>query len=628
MPGGYIGKNLFVDISKNKIQSFDFSDDEKRKFIGGYGIGAKYIYENQNPNIDSLGEESIIGVLAGPLTGLRFPAVARFTVCGKSPLTNTWGDSNGSGAFGPKLKFSGIDSLFIKGKSDKPIYYIVDNGNLKVENASAIWGKDTYQTEDILKDIYGKKAEVLCIGPSGEKEMKLSALITSKGRAAARGGLAAIMGSKKIKAIVAVGESSVNVANEEDFKLTKIKFLKDIKEDCGFSYTYKNIGTTGTTVDGLIGGDSPVKNWFGSSSDMTEYSKLEYENMRKYIQARKGCFACPIACWGHIKIDEGKYKLDEYAHIPEYETCSAFGSYCLNNNFEVIIKCNDICNRYGIDTISTGSSLSFAINCFEEGLISKKDTDGIELRWGNSDAIVMMTENIAKGEGFGKILSNGVAEASKIIGIQSEKYAIHINGQELPAHDPRFQPSLAVIYSLDATPGRHMQGSCFCKPPGLEEYVHDLKFDFQRDEFTGRAKTLKVLSSLMHCIQTLGACAFGYFSTSIGTFIQCYNAATGWDISFDEFLETGERIGVARHLFNIREGLNPINYKFPEVILGVPLLDKGPLKGAKIDLKMMQKEYYNEMDWDIENGLPSKEKIKKLELNSFLDGRILESRKG
>ena len=530
MIGGYKNKVLLISLSSGETQEIYFNDEEKRKFIGGYGYGAKFILERQKAGVDPLGEENIFGVFAGPLTGTNFPAVSRFTICGKSPLTDTWGDSNGSGSFGPMLKFAGFDGLFIEGSSEAPIYLYLENSNLKVKDASFLWGKDTYQTENILKDEHGKRASILCIGPAGERMSPISAVITSKGRAAARGGLAAIMGAKEIKAIVANGNSKVRIFDREKFMKVRNRFKKNISEGCGFADIFTTTGTPGHVEAGIITGDSPIKNWLGVPSDLGDFNQFEYENIKKYKIAKKGCHACNIACWGHVMIKNGEYISKEPSHMPEYETCSAFGSYCLNKNFESIIKCNDICNRYGLDTISTGAVIAFAINCFHRGIISKKDTDDIELKWGNDKAIVRMTEKIARDEGFGKILSKGSKRAASIIGNGAEEFTVHVQGQELPAHDPRLEPSLAVIYTLDATPGRHTQAATFGPPPNIEQIFPDVAFRFDRNSYTGRAKAERILLSLVHSINSLGACQFGYLSSEVTIFPECLSAITGWDV--------------------------------------------------------------------------------------------------
>lgn len=493
MIGGYMSKFLFVDLTNKKIIEEKISYDMARKFIGGYAIASRIIYERQKAGVDPLSGENVFGILAGPLTGTSLPVVSRYTVVGKSPLTNLWGDANSRGYFGPFVKFSGYDGIFFHGISENPVYLLLGKGKVEIYDAHEIWGKDTYATEDILKSKHGKRAQVSCIGPAGEMLSRLAGVITSKGKAAARSGLGAVMGIKKLKAIVVLGGSSVSVANPDKLEELRKKYMKQIKDGVGFADMYSSTGTPGYIETGAINGDSPVKNWFSVGvNELKDTSGYTYKNIEKYIVRKGSCYKCIMGDWKYVLVKEGTYALKEETHIPEYETSSAFGSYCLNTNFESIIKCNDICNRYGIDTISTGATIAFAINCYEEGLITRKDTDGIELTWGNHSSIVKIAEKIAKREGFGDILADGVKRAEEKIGKGSEKYAIHVGGQELPAHDSRFEPSMTSMYINDATPGRHGQASQYCVPPKLTELMPDIDFSFsfgnKRDIYTGRAK--------------------------------------------------------------------------------------------------------------------------------------------
>ena len=283
-------------------------------------------------------------------------------------------------------------------------------------------------------------------------------------------------------------------------------------------------------------------------------------------------------------VKDGPYKLEEEAHIPEYESTSAFGSYCLNTNYESIIKCNDICNRYGIDTISAGSIVAFAINCYEDGILNRNDTDGLELTWGNHSSIVKLTEKIAKREGVGELLSDGVKVASEKIGGGAEKYAVHVGGQELPAHDPRFEPSMASVYTNNATPGRHTQDAQFTVPPKLAEFFPEIDFSFsfgnKKSIMSGRARAQKIMSSLNHCMNSSGMCLFGFLSTEVEFMPECIAQVTGWDITLDELIRTGERIGNMRLVFTLREGINPMMLPFPGVAIGNPPIQAGLARGT------------------------------------------------
>ena len=619
MVGGYMGKFLFVNLSNESISEIPLNYTLAREFLGGYGIASRLIYEMQKPGVDPLGEEAYLAIITGPLTGTPLPFVSRFTVAGKSPLTNSWGDANARGYFGPYLKFSGFDGVFFKGISKRPVYLLIDNGKATICDASEIWGKDTYATEDYLKTKYGKNAYVACIGPAGEKLTKIAGVITSKGKAAARSGLGAVMGSKKLKAVVVRGELQVPLANPIMVENLRKKYIKQAKDGVGFAKMYSTTGTPGYIEAGAINGDSPVKNWFGVGiKDLKDISEYKYENIAKYIVRRGTCYKCIMGDWKYVMIESGPYSLKEETHMPEYETASAFGSYLCNTNFESIIMCNDICNRYGLDTISTGATIAFAMMCFEAGILTKSDTEGIELNFGNHQAIVEITLKIAKREGIGEILADGVKNAAEKIGKGSEKFAIHVGGQELPAHDPRFEPSMASIYRNEPTPGRHGQASQYCVPTKLAELMPDIDFSFsfgnKRNIMHGRGKAQKVLSCLNHCVQSLGCCLWGYLSTEVTFMPECLSAVTGWDVDLNELVTTGERIGNMRLAFALREGVNPVKWNFPKVALGDPPLKEGPTAGITVDLDLLTKEFFGEMEWDPETSKPSKKKFEELNL--------------
>jgi aldehyde:ferredoxin oxidoreductase len=432
MPDGIIGRMLFVDLTAGRIHEEELREQDARAFLGGYGLGAKVLYERLPKGTDPLGPDNLVGFLAGPLTGTPLPFVSRYTVVGKSPLTGCWGDANGSGAFGPALKFSGYDAVFVSGCSGSPVCLLVGDGPPRLEGAGEAWGRDTYFTEDWVKGRYGPRAEAACIGPAGERQARIAAVISAKGRAAARAGLGAVMGSKRLKAVVALGSGKVPLAFPEKVAELRKKYTQQMKDGVGFSSFYRVTGTPGYTEVAVVNGDTPVGNWASDVSRLADTSLLCYDSMKAYITKRRTCLGCPMADWGQAMIREGPYRLDEEAHVPEYETTSMFGPNCLNTNYESIVKCNDLCNRYGIDTISAGSAVAFAIRCREEGLLSSEDLDGLDPKWGDHAAIVALTGRMVRGEGIGALLAEGVKAAAERIGKGAERFAVHVGGQELP----------------------------------------------------------------------------------------------------------------------------------------------------------------------------------------------------
>ena len=607
MAGGYMGKVLFVDLARGKLK--DEALDEKlcRDFIGGYGIGARIIYSRQKGRVDSLGPENILGFMTGPLTGSPALSGTRYTVVGKSPLTGTWGDANSGGSFGPHLKFAGYDGVFFTGISPKPVYLFINNGKAELRDAAHLWGKDSFETEDILKSELGKDVEVACIGQSGENLSLIACVMNNKGRAAGRSGLGAVMGSKKLKAIAVIGKMKIPLADEKEAQELRRKYMGKLREP--FVSLFKDTGTPGITAESAHSGDSPVKNWGGVGIRDFPNAKLISDDNVINLQTKKyACWHCTFGCGGHMKAGT-EYQYEAGAHKPEYETLCMFGTNCLNDNLESIIKVNDICNRHGLDTISTGATIAFTIECYENRIITKKDTDGIEMTWGNHRSIVAMTEKLAKRECFGAVLADGVKVAAEKIGKGSEKYAMHIQGQEFPAHDPKLGYHFTTTYRLDATPARHTQGQEGLKPPGLPMQ------DFSSKSFSGRGEAHRVASNHHHVMTSAGMCEFMYWSLPTADAIHEFiNAMTGWNTTMDEVLKTGERIANMRHAFNLREGLNPLQFKVPDRALGRPPQKEGPLAGVIVDEDTMVKEYLAAMDWDAKTTKPSKKKLLELGL--------------
>jgi len=368
MLGGYMGKILFADLSKGKLKDEPLEEKFCRDFIGGYGIGARIIYSRQKGGVDPLGPENILGIMTGPLTGSPALSGSRYTVVGKSPLTGTWGDANSGGYFGPHLKFAGYDGLFFTGISPKPVYLLIKDGKAELRDAAHLWGKDSFETEDILRSELGEKTEVCCIGPSGENLSLIAAVMNNKGRAAGRSGLGAVMGSKKLKAVAVIDNSKIPLADEQEARELRRKYIG--KLDKSLADLFRDTGTPGITADSAHSGDSPVKNWGGVGIIDFPNAKLISDDNVIDLQSKKyACWHCSFGCGGHMKAGT-EYQYEAGAHKPEYETLCMFGTNCLNTNLESIIKVNDICNRYGLDTISTGATISFTIECYENGIIN------------------------------------------------------------------------------------------------------------------------------------------------------------------------------------------------------------------------------------------------------------------
>jgi aldehyde:ferredoxin oxidoreductase len=600
MLAGYMGKLLFVDLSTGEIKEERPAESLYRNYLGGYGIGVRILYSRQKGGVDPLGPENTLGIISGPLTGTAVPTGARYAVVAKSPLTGGWGDANSGGYFGPYMKFSGFDGVFFTGISPGPVYLLMDNGKAELKDASHLWGKDAYETEDLLMAEYGKDSRVSCIGPAGEKLSLISSIMTDHGSAAGRSGLGAVMGSKKLKAVVARGNMEVTIADKEALSKLRLEHVKSLQMPGpgGKSYleNMHKYGTSSMTFNSAHTGDSPVKNWGGVGViDVPDRKGLDQDVVAAYVEKLTGCWHCPISCKAILKDNAGEYAYTAGARRPEYETQASFGVLCGSANAEAINKANDICNRYGLDTISAGTVVAFAIECYENGILTKQDTGGIELRWGNPKAMLEMAEKIGKREGLGNILADGVKVAAEKIGKGAESFAVHIGGQELGMHDPKLLMggrSIFAGYHMDATPGRHTSGF----GPGAfgKQLVNSLGLCFVGFGFGGAPDVPAKMAGFM-------------------------SAVTGQTFTVEEMLKTGERIATLRHAFNMREGINERNWKIHPRIVGNPPLKNGPLAGVSAPMEAQDSWSLGALDWDLISGKPSKKKLLSLELNEVAE---------
>jgi aldehyde:ferredoxin oxidoreductase len=605
MSGGYLGRIMFVDLSTGKIQEENPDESLYRDFFGGYGVGARIIFSRQKAKTNPLGSEAMLGFVTGLLTGTRSLFAARYTVVGKSPLTDTWGDSNSGGDFAPYLKFSGHDAVFFSGISPEPVYLFLDNGKAELRKAGHLWGKDTAEIEDMLEAEVGKDVKIASIGPAGENQSLIAAIINNKGRAAARSGLAAVMGSKRLKALVIRGQQKVPVADDDELKAARQRYMGQLG---GAVEAFKRFGTCSGMATLVSIGDAPVKNWGGTALDFPTAAAISDQSVINLQKRKYSCWGCPVGCGGLMKAGS-EYSYPEGAHKPEYETLASFGSMCLNDNIESIVMLNEICNRYGLDTISAGSTMAFAIESFENGIITNKDTEGIELRWGNHEAIVAMTEKMARREGFGAVLADGVKKAAETIGKGAEAFAVHIHGQEVPMHDPKRFAHYAIAY-LDSTPARHTRGSYGFRPAsGLEYPAYD------RNSMAGRGAASKMGSDFFHAISCLGLCMFGVGFMPASAITDFLNLTTGWNFTTEDVLKTGERVANIRQAFNSREEINISDYKVPGRVSGNPPPQAGPTAGKSAEVETMRRGYLEARDWDTTTGKPSREKLLELRLD-------------
>jgi len=609
MLSGYAGKILMVDLTSGEIKEESPSEDIYRDFIGGTGLGVRVLYERVKPKADPLGPSNILGFVTGPLTATAVPGSGRFTVVTKSPLTGGWADSNSGGFWGPTLKWAGYDAVFVSGISSKPVYLVIFDGKAELKDASHLWGKDTYETEDMLQQELGKSQwRISCIGPAGESCSLMAGIGNEKGRIAARSGVGAVMGSKRLKAVAVRGnrKNEIPIADTRKLNSVRKKFTKDIKAS-GFHQGLATAGTGGGTSFLISIGDCPTRNWNSTGLDsMPTCENLNSINMDKYKLRSYGCHACPLRCGAFIQIKEGPFSTRGEMHRPEYETLAALGALCLNDNLESVIKANEICNLYGMDTIAVGGVIAFAMECYEHGLVRIEETDAIDLVWGNGKAVVALTEKIARREGFGAVLADGVRKAAERIGKGAEKYAMHVGGHRLPYHDPRLSPSLGTNFIADAQPACHMgpQGTALLEkglPLGSDPFLQSPKLAVYGD-YDGKGPMYAIGAGYFQLLSSSGLCALYSVSFPVPV-VELIVPVTGWDLDWEEGLKIGKRILTLRQAFNAREGIKPEEFKLPKRVM-MPL-SVGSAAGKEIDFETLKKGYFEAMGWNLESGKPN-----------------------
>jgi aldehyde:ferredoxin oxidoreductase len=512
MAGGFMGKILNVDLSTGRMRDEVLDEPLCRRFLGGYGIGAKLLYDRMKPNIDALGPDNLLGFFTGPLTGTPAIEGNRFVVVCKSPLTETWGDANCGGTFGPHLKFAGYDGILFSGISPRPTYLFIENGTPELRDAGSLWGRDTNETEDLIRDALGatpgrrgRQIEIASIGPAGEKLSLIAAIINDKGRAAGRSGVGAVMGAKRLKAVAVSGTATVPLFDAERARALRRAYMK--RHDGAYDL-FVNYGTIGITGESAISGDTPVKNWGGVGQVDFPTGAINFrdDTVIAYQDRKYGCWRCTMACGGYMSVKEpGPYQGVRH-HKVEYETAAAWGTMTLMDRFPALIRINELCNRYGLDTIAAGCTAAFAVECYENGILTKEETDGLDLTWGNDAALVALLEEMGRREGVGDLLADGVKRAAERIGRGSDAYAIHVHGAEVPMHDPKFQPGLATTYKMDATPARHTQGHEDL-PPLMKDWPEHNKY-----QWSGKGELHKQCMELVHVVNAAGVCLFAYLS--------------------------------------------------------------------------------------------------------------------
>jgi aldehyde:ferredoxin oxidoreductase len=620
-----MGRLLFVDLTDGTMREEELSEETARKFVGGYGVGARVIMERMKPGVDPLGPENIFGIGTGPLTLSGVLSSCRFATMGKSPLTGYWGDANCGGDFANALKGSGYDLVFFEGRAERPVYLKIQDGRPELKDARHLWGKDTTVSEEsIRRENADSRLKVAVIGPAGERLARIAAVINDRGRAAARSGLGAVMGSKNLKAVACAGSLRPEVLDRAQVRALMKEMLRETQEHpSGMFYGLSHGGTPGAMPMHLADHDVPIKNWSGNTVEdfpESKWGSVAWDGMVEYVTQPYACTGCPIRCGSIVTVEGGRYPVRD-AHKPEYETLAAFGPMCLNADMRSLIYANELCNRHGLDTISAGATVAFAIECYENGILSRADTDGLELTWGNSDAHIALLEKMCRREGIGDVLADGAKWAAGKIGRGAETFAMHAGGEMLAMHDPRCFPGWGATYVSDSTPGRHTRGgTAFAEHGGVNERAYagmGIPFKMDRYDPAGKGAYHAKLAGWQHWVNTSGACLFGIDSMPLD-FVGCMNAITGWGLDYDEIVWTGMRITTLLHGFNLREGFRPDEFRLPERVRGNPPLAAGALKGVTVDTEGLKRQFYEAMGFDPQTGAIDRARITALGLDDVL----------
>ncbi len=645
----YMGKILMVDLSTRSLMEETIPDRVYELYLSGMGLGAYILYNRMPAGADPLGPENMLGFCSGLLTGTGSFFSGRWTLVGKSPLTGGWGDANCGGTFSPAIKRCGYDAIFFKGISPQPVYLYVKNGKAELKDASGLWGRDAVEAEEGLKKEHGRRAAVAVIGPAGEKLSFISGVCNDRGRIAARSGLGAVMGSKKLKAVVLDGVRRIGAHDPAEMKrlsrhcakwvrfplplmpgavfarvgtllrLTPVVFPQD-----GLLYRaiLRKWGTDGMNQASIEMGDSPLKNWGGSNRDfpLEKSGKINPDLIQKREIVKYHCYSCPLGCGG-ICTEKGKHAR---THKPEYESILALGGLCMNEDLDSIFYLNELLNRAGMDSISAGATVSFAMECYENGVLTREDTGGLELKWGNTEALVALIKKMIAREGIGDWFADGTRVAAAKIGKRAGDFLVQAGGQEPAMHDGRNDPGFNIHYSLEPTPGRHTLGAYLyyemfqlwkClkglpKPSPLYTKASKYKATPEKSQIAAAC------SKFMSLANGAGMCMFGLFigAKRVPTF-DWLNAATGWRLTPEEYMTIGERIQTLKQAFNIRHGIEPRDNFISDRALGMPPQREGANKGRSVDLEKIAPRYWRQFGWDTTTGKPTGETLKRLEIH-------------
>lgn len=621
---GYAGCILHIDLSKNKIKKIQLPKAGVRRYIGGTGLAAKILYENLEPRINPLGPKNVLIFATGPLTGTLWPSSGRMVIVGKSPLTNIWGESHVGGFFGPELKYAGYDLVVVKGRSNKPEYVWIDDDIVEIRSAEELWEKNTHETFAILRE-EDQGIQAAVIGQAGEKLVRFASIVVSPTNIAGRTGLGAIMGSKNLKAVVVRGSKGIEVADGGKF----LELCAKAHERTVNSPHASQMAKFGTPL--LVGYKAEVGELVSKNHQtgiFDEADKLKSDTLHeKYYVKTRACFSCSMMCKKVYKIDHGPYA-GTICGGPEYETLMAFGTNCLNSDFGSILKCNFLSNQYGMDTISLGCTIAWLMECYERGLVKKKDCDGLDLSWGNHEAIVELVHRIARREGIGDLLAEGSYRAARRMRRGTSKYVMTVKKLEISGQDGRAHRSMGLAHATAARGADHLRSLTIVDQAETEEnaakrYGKD-KLPKIMDPFGEKYKeyAIKITEDAYAIRDTLLVC---FYHVVWGPrfwfedFAEILPPLTGVDEfgNVAELMKIAERIVMLKRVFNLREGLARKDDTLPRRFTHEPM-PSGPAKGQVVNLKPMLRDYYRIRGLDPGSGYPLRKVLQRLRMNEVI----------
>jgi aldehyde:ferredoxin oxidoreductase len=620
MVGAYVGRILRVNLTEGDITEEEFFPDWADQFLGGAGLATRYLYQEVPAGTDPLSPANKLIFMTGLLTGTPSASASRYSVVAKSPLTGILGHANSGGSFGPILRKSGYDGIIFEGISSEPVYLKIIDGKAELIDANHLWGKTVSETEDLIQAESDQHFTIASIGPGGENLVRYASIMNNKHRAAGRCGLGAVMGAKRLKAIACAGKSQIPLVNEEAFREAARRQI-DLLDESMLKVGFDAFGTNMVSDMVNVRGGYPTRNWQQGVFEHIEEVNAQALTDKVFIEG-VNCFACPVACGRRTEIREGKWSGNK-GEGPEYETTDTFGAMCGIFDLNAITMANYRCNEFGLDTISAGVTIAFAMECFEKGILTREQADGLEIKFGDADRVVELVEKIAYRQGIGDLLAEGTRLMAEKLGYDSVHFAMNVKGLELPAYDPRAAKICGLGYVTANRGGDHMtgyvQGPTFIDMPFL--IINDSSI---KDPFVANPEEAKILIDLENALSTMdavGACKFMGILLTAEDLVKLIANATGKDFTVTDFRKSGERIFNLMRAYCVREGINREKDILPGRLMREPLPD-GPAEGMLIDremLEVMKDAYYKFRGWDNMTGKPTPEKLRELGLPYLID---------